>query len=81
MTVNPESECNGPIQLSTTTIKHAHWLPFAADTSCEVTPCDVDGYFVVNETENEISSTFRGRNLLGMKVDLGEFSWYVCICF
>ena len=57
----------------------AHWIPFAAPRSIDVTPCDVDAYFATNQlSSTEATCTFRGRSLVGLKVDLGtDFSWYV----
>jgi hypothetical protein len=53
----------------------AHWLPFAADNPSVISKCDVDGYFVTERGSTGIhTSTFRGRRLKGMDVDLGEFS-------
>ena len=61
------------------TIAHtAHWLPFGADSSAQITKCDVTGYFVPSVNEGgSATSTFRGRNLCGAETDLAGFQWYV----
>lgn len=75
MTVSPNAACMDPFKVSSQTVKNVHWLPFASEDKSEVSPCDVDGYFVVEDSANGPTSTFRGRNLLGMNVNLGEFTW------
>lgn len=63
--------------LSDRKIRNAHWIPFAADKKVMDMICDVEAYFVVEDDENSMKSTFRGRNLQGMQLVLGEFEWYV----
>lgn len=56
--------------------ERAHWLPFASGSKQEYLPCDVQAYFNSQEHEGGYKSTFRGRNLQGSELDLGEFKWY-----
>ena len=82
MTVQTQDGQAPSVPLSTATVTDAHWLPFASVVKSGVTPCDVEGYFTVAKNENDqLVSTFRGRNLLGMTVPLAEFTWYAFCCF
>lgn len=62
--------------LSERTVQVAHWLPFAADKKVSDMKCNVEAYFVIEGDEKSMKSTFRGRNLQGVQLDLGEFEWY-----
>jgi hypothetical protein len=76
MTIN-EMRSSGPaMPLSDRKFQNAHWLPFAADKKVIDMNCDVEAYFVVEGDEKSMKSTFRGRNLQGVQLDLGEFEWY-----
>ena len=61
-----------------TTVKSStgtvNWLPFSAKGKSVVTRCDVDGYFVVDGNNgNDMTSTFRGRALKGLKINTDGF--------
>jgi hypothetical protein len=55
-------------------VDSAHWLPFAASKTVNISKCDVGGYFIVDEKPNDVlASAFRGRVLNGRVVDTDGF--------